>query len=192
MNLSPLAHQVLDKIASGESSGYTDLYGGGKFHSFSKHPDVQIPLGNGLVSTAAGRYQMLKPTWEEQKHRLGLKDFSPASQDLAAWDLAQRTYRQQTGRELETDAGAGSVNWGALSNQWASLKSGVQAKAAGWGPGVTRIAASPQLAGLGENPLGLPAGPQVTPVAHDPFQPLDSPFLRQVDYNPFQTKAPTP
>jgi lysozyme len=39
------------------------------------------------VSTAAGAYQIIKPTWMRIKSRLGLMDFSPASQDMAAVEL---------------------------------------------------------------------------------------------------------
>lgn len=40
--------------------------------------------GPGCVSTAAGRYQITKPTWLDCKRSLGLPDFSPDSQDRAA------------------------------------------------------------------------------------------------------------
>lgn len=38
----------------------------------------------GCVSTAAGRYQIIKPTWLAAKRALSLPDFSPPSQDRAA------------------------------------------------------------------------------------------------------------
>lgn len=44
-------------------------------------------LGPGCVSTAAGKYQITRPTWKALKSRLGLPDFSPASQDAAAVEL---------------------------------------------------------------------------------------------------------
>lgn len=44
-------------------------------------------FGPGCVSTAAGRYQMIRPTWEALKRRLRLSDFGPASQDAAAVQL---------------------------------------------------------------------------------------------------------
>src|SRR5271163_1232704 len=58
---------------------------------FSDHPAV---LGTwdgvhwaGGLSTAAGAYQIIKPTWISLKARLNLPDFSPASQDAAATEL---------------------------------------------------------------------------------------------------------
>lgn len=47
----------------------------------SEHP---VPQPKGLPSTAAGAYQFTYPTWSEQGKSLGLQDFSPSSQDLAA------------------------------------------------------------------------------------------------------------
>lgn len=44
-------------------------------------------FGPGCKSTAAGRYQIIKPTWERVADRLGLLNFSPDSQDRAAVEL---------------------------------------------------------------------------------------------------------
>lgn len=117
-----LRAQILAKIASGEAERYNELYGGGSFDSYAQHPDVAIPLGNGTHTTAAGRYQFLSSTWTDEAKRLGLSDFSPASQDAAAWDLADRTYRAQTGRSILDDQANGTVDWHALSGQWTSLR----------------------------------------------------------------------
>lgn len=48
------------------------------------------PQYAGMVSTAAGRYQIIRPTWLEAKRALQLADFSPASQDAAAVWLIRR------------------------------------------------------------------------------------------------------
>lgn len=57
-------------------------------------PDVMCAgagLGPGCVSTAAGRYQIIKPSWLEGKRALGLRDFSPESQDRwAVWKIGKR------------------------------------------------------------------------------------------------------
>lgn len=47
-------------------------------------------LSAGCVSTAAGAYQIIKPTWVMVKAKLGLTDFSPASQDAAAVELIRQ------------------------------------------------------------------------------------------------------
>lgn len=69
------------------------------FSDFSDHPvitgacqPVPLPdavcraagLGEGCVTTAAGAYQFIRPTWIRNRDALGLADFSPASQDAAA------------------------------------------------------------------------------------------------------------
>lgn len=124
--LTPIEYKVLDTIAEGESPGehpYQTLYGGHKFKSTQQHPHIPIPIQGrpGVYSTAAGRYQINAPTWHEQSERLGLTDFSPGSQDQAAWDLARRTYHNKTGRDLALDQAQDKVDWGALAGRWPSL-----------------------------------------------------------------------
>jgi lysozyme len=83
-------------------AAYSIFYGGSKFQSFRDHPVITgekrgVPLPDamcraaglkpGCVSTAAGAYQLIKPTWVRLRDKLGLPDFSPASQDLAAVEL---------------------------------------------------------------------------------------------------------
>ncbi|HMV15718.1 MAG TPA: glycoside hydrolase family 104 protein [Chitinophagales bacterium] len=70
-------------------NGYRTLFGGKLFNDFSKHPNIKVPFFNKLkgktdYSTAAGAYQFIRPTWLEVSTKLGLSDFSPASQDKAA------------------------------------------------------------------------------------------------------------
>jgi lysozyme len=48
------------------------------------------PAYAGKVSTAAGRYQIIKPTWLACQRALGLVDFSPASQDAACIYLIRK------------------------------------------------------------------------------------------------------
>lgn len=199
--LSALAQAVLNRIASGEASGYNVLFGGHKFGSYSDHPRVQIAIPGrpGYHSTAAGRYQLLSSTWDTQARRLGLKDFSPENQDKAAWDLASRTYKQKTGRELEADQGEGRVNWGALANQWPSLRKL---------PNLAQLPPPTPLRPVLENPPELTAllskkpgnplelanraspAPLNTPPSGVPLAALSSLFPRHefhpVDYNPFQ------
>src|SRR5882757_6311240 len=65
---------------------------------FSEHPtvigtwhgerlDFLGPAYAGKISTAAGAYQIIAPTWRTCKRLLHLPDFSPASQDAAAIEL---------------------------------------------------------------------------------------------------------
>lgn len=67
--------------------GYRTLFGGGLFESFADHPRQRITrtmAGRPITSTAAGAYQFLSRTWDETARIMGLRDFTPASQDLGA------------------------------------------------------------------------------------------------------------
>lgn len=72
-----------------DEGGYRRLFGGGTFASFADHPRVLVKK-SGYNSTAAGAYQFLASTWDETRRAMGLKDFSPASQDLGAVGLIAR------------------------------------------------------------------------------------------------------
>lgn len=92
------------------------------FTDFADHPFAKgrsanvirrVPL---LTSTASGRYQLLLRYWRAYKVSLGLKEFSPLSQDLVA--LQQMKERHALGLIL---AGRVSMAINACSNIWASL-----------------------------------------------------------------------
>ncbi len=114
----------LDALAEGESSGrYDVLYGGGTFSDFSKFPEWSGKDGPAGVSLAAGRYQFDPATWAGEQTKLGLPDFSPASQDEAAWDLADTVYHHRTARDLEYDLEHGQLDEieSALHSTWTSI-----------------------------------------------------------------------
>ena len=78
----PNVKAFLDVLAKPESGGRYNVSVGGKtFTDMSKHPEM---YNAELNSDAAGRYQFLSTTYKPIARRLGLKDFSPQSQDLAA------------------------------------------------------------------------------------------------------------
>lgn len=81
---------------------YQIFYGGKRFNDLSDHPVITgelapVPLPDHMCraaglnppcfTTAAGGYQFIRPTWQRLRDRLGLEDFSPASQDAAAVEL---------------------------------------------------------------------------------------------------------
>lgn len=117
---------------------YTTFYGGDQFSNLADHPvatkelrGVRLPdafcraagFAPGCVSTAAGAYQFILPTWQRMRAAGAggagsprLPDFSPASQDEAARRLLERIGAAQLLR-------AGDVE-GAIrkaGEQWASL-----------------------------------------------------------------------
>jgi muramidase (phage lysozyme) len=97
------------------------------FDSFEKHPQVRTYethdgqfVRNGKIdfTTAAGAYQITYTTWQDCAKALGLQDFSPASQDLAAVFLIDR-------RGALDDVLAGRIvaAINKLGQEWASLPS---------------------------------------------------------------------
>jgi len=86
---------------------------------FSDHPHaLGWPgyLWNGIHETASGAYQITYPTWVVLKARLGLTDFSPASQDAAATSLI----REKGALDL-VDGGQVADAIELCHNIWASL-----------------------------------------------------------------------
>lgn len=126
---------LLDTIAGTESPGYDVLYGGRHLTGYDwsqGHPGINVPIRTGpnagKTSSAFGRYQFLKSTWNRVARAMGLKDISPDSQDKGAWHLAQTEYKRKTGRDLQTDLAAGRYDLvgPALHGQWTSLPGGIE------------------------------------------------------------------
>ncbi len=101
------AYNLLGVISGVESPRYDMKNGGEKFASFNDHPRS---VGKGGSSTAAGRYQFVKGTWDRVAGTLGLPDFSPENQDRGAWWLAQADYKSRTGSDLMSDINAGNYS----------------------------------------------------------------------------------
>jgi muramidase (phage lysozyme) len=73
---------------------------------------------------------MISTTWDKVAKPLGLSDFSPENQDLAAWQLANNSYGNLTkGRDLLADLQAGRHDdvARALSSEWAGIARNPQA-----------------------------------------------------------------
>lgn len=93
----PQVQAFFQLIRKGEGTlgdnGYRTMFGGELFNSYTAHPRKPITRtlgGKPITSTAAGAFQFLARTWDECVATLGLKDFSPPSQDLAALFLIWR------------------------------------------------------------------------------------------------------
>lgn len=114
-NLPIEAARFFGAIDATESKGaYNVMYGGSTFSDFSWHPNITHYTKEGDPSTAAGRYQFIYSTWMRAANALGLTDFSPASQDKAAWWLAQDDYAKNSGgRSLAADLASGDQGLGA-------------------------------------------------------------------------------
>ncbi|WP_426287511.1 glycoside hydrolase family 104 protein [Luteibacter sp. E-22] len=113
----------LDTLAVSEGTkdlgddGYNVLVGGELFHDYSHHPNVLVTLNKtGLKSTAAGRYQFLKRTWDALQAKLGLPDFGHASQDAGCVELIT-----EAGALADVDAGRFDDAVTKCRRIWASL-----------------------------------------------------------------------
>lgn len=111
---------------------YNIFYGGSVFKDLSDHPVVTgekkgVPLAAatcrasglkpGCVSTAAGAYQIIKPTWIGVRDQLPrLPDFSPSSQDEAARRLLDQVGALELIRAGDIKGGINRA-----SKLWASL-----------------------------------------------------------------------
>ncbi len=131
--LDPEKRALLDTIAGGESPGYNAMYTGKgsvrRFTDFSDHPRSGDRISKGpnagQTSSAAGRYQFTPSTWDRQAEKLGLPNFRPEHQDVAAADLAETTYGKRLLDTLKTgdDRRIADVGRG-LNTQWTSLPGG--------------------------------------------------------------------
>lgn len=112
----------LDMIAFSEGTagrgddGYNILVGGSTFHDYSRHPNLLVKLNPKLKSTAAGRYQILYRYAKHYMKLLGLKDFSPESQDRIAIQYIRE-------RKALADIEAGNIPLAIkkCANVWASF-----------------------------------------------------------------------
>lgn len=174
VTIPPVGRALLDTIAGSESPGYNTLYGGGQFEGYSDHPRKMVPITSGpnagKNSSAAGRYQFLGSTWDQVRQEAGLSDFSPENQDAGAWHLATKTYRQKTGRDLETDLTNAKGNPNAvegigrmLSGVWTSLPGGIEPNratssfASRFDQGPSDVSAQSRAAGWDAFPLAPPS-----------------------------------
>ena len=99
----------------------TGVNGPHVFTDYSDHPfahsgSVLVRTTPALISTAAGRYQLLARYWNVYRSQLHLADYSPDSQDTVA--LQQMKERNALQPLLMADV-AGAIK--ACSNIWASF-----------------------------------------------------------------------
>ena len=117
--LSMIAHS--EGTANIGDRGYNCLVGSTPqkpvlFDSYADHPRTKVRLRVDLVSTAAGRYQILARYFDAYKARLNLPDFSPASQDAIAVEMIR-----EQGALPDVHAGRFDVAVAKVANIWASL-----------------------------------------------------------------------
>lgn len=118
-----------------DMTDYYTFFGGARFTNISDHPVAtrerlgvrlsdemcrRAGFGPGCVSTAAGAYQFILPTWQRMRAAAGglphLPDFSPSSQDEAA-----RRLLAQIGALPAVLRGDWPIALQLSARQWASL-----------------------------------------------------------------------
>jgi muramidase (phage lysozyme) len=121
--ITPERQALLNTIRYAEGTwkqggeGYRTLYGGGRFGSLARHPEITV--SKRYRSAAAGAYQFLPNTWREAAERLALRSFDPRSQDQAALYLVDRRgVLEQVDR-----LGLTREVMAALAREWASFPS---------------------------------------------------------------------
>lgn len=87
---NPNVQKFLDFLGKAEGADYDVIVGGKKFDDFSKHPRIVGLRTKEGPSTAAGKYQITKTTYDDFAPKLGITDFSPRSQDRLAVAIFQK------------------------------------------------------------------------------------------------------
>lgn len=124
--VGPNCTKLLDTISYAEGTdrypegGYLTQFSGKQFTNTSAHPDEKIKSKNGIVSSAAGRYQILKKTYTD----IGMENMTPAEQDRGALKLIQRRLKLKSPEEVESYLSKNGIDDKALdslSREWASI-----------------------------------------------------------------------
>lgn len=118
-----------DSIAFAEGTegrsqdGYNVGFAYKLFSSCNRHPAVTTCSG-GLCSTAAGRYQFLKRTWDSTARATGARSFAPDEQEKGAQYLISKVRRVTVPSTRALTATEFSNAMKKLSYEWASLPPG--------------------------------------------------------------------
>jgi muramidase (phage lysozyme) len=133
--LHPNVQKALQYINAYEGKPKANqMFGYREFNDLSKHPNIKIPFTNkGDVTTAAGSYQILAPTWETQARKLGLQDFSPENQEKAAVGILKDTGALDALKNGDFDKAKQL-----MGTQWASIPGSTIGKSTGQIPKVNQ------------------------------------------------------
>ncbi|MCW5837086.1 MAG: glycoside hydrolase family 104 protein [Labilithrix sp.] len=103
--------------------GYNVAFTHRQFGSCARHPNMNICAGR-LCSTAAGRYQFLKRTWDSVARGIGARNFEPENQEKGANYLISTVRRVNVPANRAMTASEFSNAMSKLSYEWASLPPG--------------------------------------------------------------------
>ncbi len=107
----------------GAKDGYNVMFTHRQFASCARHPNIRNCDG-GLCSTAAGRYQFLKTTWDVVARGTGASNFEPENQERGATYLVTTVRRVNLPAGRAMSASEFSNAMSKLSYEWASLPPG--------------------------------------------------------------------
>lgn len=110
--------RFLDFLGRAEGADYNTVVGGGAFTDFSRHPKQVGLVTKEGASTAAGKYQITGSTYDDVAPKIGVYDFSPASQDKIAIEIIKRKGALE---DVQKGDFASAIN--KLGGTWASLPS---------------------------------------------------------------------
>ncbi len=103
--------------------GYNVFFTHRTFSSCARHPNKTHCAGS-LCSTAAGRYQFLKRTWDSVARGTGARNFEPETQEKGAEYLIKTVRRVNVPSGRAMTASEFSNAMSKLSYEWASLPPG--------------------------------------------------------------------
>lgn len=125
---NPRVRDFLDILAKAEGTygkgdnGYNVAFGGDTTVGYDAHPGQYYEFtqtdGKKNRTSAAGRYQFIKPTYDTLAQRLGVTDFSPETQDRMALELIR-----ENGALDDVLGGNYEAAINKLGGVWASLPS---------------------------------------------------------------------
>ena len=119
----PNVAAFLKAIAEAEGGAYDFKYGAlkGRANDRWRFTDTSTHPGPGIdgKTTAAGMYQITRPTWQHHGGKLGLRDFSPRTQDLIAVEILR-----SLGVIEQIKAGEIAAVMPKVARTWAALPKG--------------------------------------------------------------------
>ena len=110
--------KFLDFIGKAEGADYSTVVGGSKFTDFRAHPRIVGLVTKEGPSTAAGKYGITATTYDDYAPKIGVRDFSPDSQDKLAIAIIKRR-----GALEDVERGDFNAAIAKLGSTWASFPS---------------------------------------------------------------------
>lgn len=110
--------KFLDFLGKAEGADFNVIVGGKTFSDMSKHPSVVGLTTKEGPSTAAGKFQITKTTYDQYAKKLGITDFSPESQERIALAIIE-----DKGAMKDIEKGDFNAAIKKLGDVWASLPS---------------------------------------------------------------------